>query len=128
VAGAGMAGTPGRAAKVLTALGTSGVNVRASAQGASERNISVVVEGRSATRALRAVHAGLYLSPHTLSIGVIGPGTVGRVLLDQLASQSERLRRQCQLDLRVRGVLGSQRMLLADPGLQLAKWRQHYEG
>ncbi len=45
-------------------------------------------------RALRAVHAGLYLSPHTLSIGVIGPGTVGRVLLDQLASQSERLRRE----------------------------------
>jgi len=126
VVGDGMAGTPGIAAKVFTALGTSGVNVRAIAQGASERNISVVVEGRSATRALRAVHAGLYLSPHTLSIGVIGPGTVGRVLLDQLASQSERLRRQCQLDLRVRGVLGSQRMLLADPGLALGEWRARY--
>jgi len=126
VVGDGMAGTPGIAAKVFTALGTSGVNVRAIAQGASERNISVVVEGRSATRALRAVHAGLYLSPHTLSIGVIGPGTVGRVLLDQLASQSERLRRECQLDLRVRGVLGSQRMLLADPGLALGEWRARY--
>jgi len=126
VVGDGMAGTPGIAAKVFTALGTSGVNVRAIAQGASERNISVAVEGRSATRALRAVHAGLYLSPHTLSIGVIGPGTVGRVLLDQLASQSERLRRQCQLDLRVRGVLGSQRMLLADPGLALGEWRARY--
>ena len=126
VVGDGMAGTPGIAAKVFTALGTSGVNVRAIAQGASERNISVVVEARSATRALRAVHAGLYLSPHTLSIGVIGPGTVGRVLLDQLASQSERLRRQCQLDLRVRGVLGSQRMLLADPGLALGEWRARY--
>src|SRR5439155_741334 len=126
VVGDAMAGTPGVAAKVFAALGTSGVNVRAIAQGASERNISVVVEGRSATRALRAVHAGLYLSPHTLSIGVIGPGTVGRVLLDQLASQSERLRRQCQLDLRVRGVLGSQRMLLADPGLALGEWRTRY--
>ena len=62
------------------------VNVRAIAQGASERNISVVVDGTQATRALRAVHASFYLSPHTLSIGVIGPGTVGRVLLDQLAS------------------------------------------
>ncbi len=57
-----------------------------------------------ATRALRAVHAGLYLSPHTISIGVIGPGTVGRVLLDQLASQSPRLREQFKLDLRVRGI------------------------
>ena len=103
-----MAGTPGVAAKVFAALGSSGVNVRAIAQGASERNISAVVDGRSATRALRAVHAGLYLSPHTLSIGVIGPGTVGRVLLDQLASQSERLRRQFNLDLRVRGLLSSQ--------------------
>src|SRR2546430_12961033 len=128
VVGDGMDGTPGVAAKVFAALGTSGVNVRAIAQGASERNISAVVEGRSATRALRAVHAGLYLSPHTLSIGVIGPGTVGRVLLDQLASQSERLRRQCQLDLRVRGVLGSQRVLRAEPGVALGEWRARHRG
>jgi aspartokinase/homoserine dehydrogenase 1 len=123
VVGDGMAGTPGVAAKVFAALGTSGVNVRAIAQGASERNISAVVDGRQATRALRAVHAGLYLSPHTLSIGIIGPGTVGRVLLDQLASQSERLRRQFNLDLRVRGLLSSQRMLLAEPGIALKDWR-----
>jgi aspartokinase/homoserine dehydrogenase 1 len=78
-------------------------------------------------RALRAVHAGLYLSPHTLSIGVIGPGTVGRVLLDQLASQSERLRQQFRLDLRVRGVLGSRRMLLADNDVAGRNWRAQYE-
>ena len=128
VVGDGMAGTPGIAAKVFTALGASGVNVRAIAQGASERNISAVVEGRAAVRALRAVHAGLYLSPHTLSIGVIGPGTVGRVLLDQLASQSERLRRQFRLDLRVRGITGSQRMLLAETNVATADWRAQYQG
>jgi aspartokinase/homoserine dehydrogenase 1 len=122
-----MAGTPGIAAKVFAALGATGVNVRAIAQGASERNISVVIEGRSATRALRAVHAGLYLSPHTISVGVIGPGTVGRVLLDQLASQSARLREQFKLDLRVRGVLGRQRMLLADSGAALGDWREQYK-
>ncbi len=127
VVGDGMAGTPGIAAKVFASLGTAGVNVRAIAQGASERNISVVVEGRNATRALRAVHAGLYLSPHTLSIGVIGPGAVGRVLLEQLASQSARLREQFKLDLRVRGLLTSQRMLLADPGVNLADWRAQFE-
>ena len=123
VVGDGMAGTPGVAAKVFTALGAAGVNVRAIAQGASERNISAVVEGRNATRALRAVHAGLYLSPHTLSIGIIGPGAVGSVLLEQLASQSERLRREFKLDLRVRGLLSSQRMLLGDPGIALKDWR-----
>lgn len=126
VVGDGMAGTPGIAAKVFAALGTAGVNVRAIAQGASERNISAVVEGRDATRALRAVHAGLYLSPHTLSIGLIGPGAVGRVLLEQLASQSERLRGQFKLDLRVRGILGSQRMLLAEPGVALPSWREAF--
>jgi bifunctional aspartokinase / homoserine dehydrogenase 1 len=127
VVGDGMAGTPGIAAKVFAALGATGVNVRAIAQGASERNISAVIEGRSATRALRAVHAGLYLSPHTISVGVIGPGTVGRVLLDQLASQSARLREQFKLDLRVRGVLGRQRMLLSDSGAALGDWREQYK-
>ena len=127
VVGDGMAGTPGVAAKVFNALGIAGVNVRAIAQGASERNISVVIEGRSATRALRAAHAGLYLSPHTISVGVIGPGTVGSVLLDQIASQSERLRGQCKLDLRVRGILGSKRMLLSETGIALPAWRDEYE-
>ena len=127
IVGDGMAGTPGVAAKVFSALGTSGVNVRAIAQGASERNISVVVEGRSATRALRAAHAGLYLSPHTLSVGIIGPGTVGEVLLEQIASQSERLREQFKIDLRVRGILGSKRMVLGDTGIALGTWREQYE-
>ena len=127
VVGDGMAGTPGISGKVFNALGTASVNVRAIAQGASERNISVVIDGRHVTRALRAVHAGLYLSPHTLSIGVIGPGSVGRVLLDQIASQSARLHDEVKLDLRVRGLLGTQRMLLADPGVPLNDWRAQYE-
>ena len=53
VVGDGMAGTPGVAAKVFGALGTAGVNVRAIAQGASERNISVVIDGKQTARALR---------------------------------------------------------------------------
>ncbi|HEY4211703.1 MAG TPA: bifunctional aspartate kinase/homoserine dehydrogenase I [Steroidobacteraceae bacterium] len=127
VVGDGMAGTPGISGTVFNALGTASVNVRAIAQGASERNISVVIDGRHATRALRAVHAGLYLSPHTLSIGLIGPGTVGRVLLDQIASQSERLHNQARLDLRVRGLLGTRQMLLSDAGVDLKSWKAQYE-
>lgn len=126
VVGDGMAGIPGIAAKVFNALGNAAVNVRAIAQGASERNISVVVPGRHATRALRAVHSSFYLSPHTISIGVIGPGTVGRVLLDQLAAQSEQLRRDFKLDLRVRGLLSSKKMLLSDKGIGLAGWAEAF--
>ncbi len=127
VVGDGMAGTPGVSAKVFNALGAAAVNVRAIAQGASERNISVVVDGKHATRALRATHASFYLSPNTLSIGVIGPGTVGRVLLDQLASQQARLSREFKLDLRIRGIMGSKRMLLSEHGVDLDHWREELE-
>ena len=127
VVGDGMAGTPGVSAKVFNALGAAAVNVRAIAQGASERNISVVVDGKQATRALRATHASFYLSPNTLSIGVIGPGTVGRVLLDQLASQQARLSREFKLDLRVRGIMSSRRMLLSDRGVELGRWKDEVE-
>jgi bifunctional aspartokinase / homoserine dehydrogenase 1 len=127
VVGDGMAGTPGVSGKVFSALGNVQINVRAIAQGASERNISVVVDGKQATRALRATHASFYLSPHTLSIGVIGPGTVGRVLLDQLASQRERLAREFKIDLRVRAILRSKQMLLADREVNLGHWREELE-
>src|SRR5688572_25532629 len=123
VVGDGMAGSHGVAAKVFGALGTAGVSVRAIAQGASERNISAVIDGRHSSRALRSVHSSFYLSPHTVSIGLIGPGTVGGVLLDQMASQVERLSRDLKLDLRVRGIMSSKRMHLANAEVPLAGWR-----
>ncbi|HUO96526.1 MAG TPA: bifunctional aspartate kinase/homoserine dehydrogenase I [Steroidobacteraceae bacterium] len=127
VVGDGMAGTHGIAAKVFGTLAAAGVNVRAIAQGASERNISVVIEAKHSTRALRAVHAGFYLSPHTLSIGIIGRGHVAGALLGQLASQLERLRGSARLDLRVRGILASRQMLLADGEIDPGHWREAFE-
>ena len=126
VVGDGMAGAHGVSAQVFSALGKAGVNVRAIAQGASERNISVVIDGRSSAKALRAVHSSFYLSAHTVSIGLIGPGLVGGALLDQLASQVERLRRDFKLDLRVRGIAGSKRMRLSQGAIDLAQWRDAY--
>jgi aspartokinase/homoserine dehydrogenase 1 len=126
VVGDGMAGAHGVAAQVFSALGKASVNVRAIAQGASERNISVVIDGRSSARALRAVHSAFYLSAHTVSIGLVGPGLVGGALLDQLASQVERLRRDFKLDLRVRGITGSRTMRLAAGAIDLGRWREEY--
>ena len=127
VVGDGMAGSHGVSAMVFGALGKAAVNIRAIAQGASERNISAVIDGRDATKALRAVHSSFYLSPHTLSIGLVGPGTVGSVLLDQLASQAARLKRDFNIDLRVRGIAGSKTMVLADREIDLGRWRQAME-
>jgi aspartokinase/homoserine dehydrogenase 1 len=123
VVGDGMAGTHGVAAKVFNSLGDAAISVRAIAQGASERNISVVVDGKGGAKALRAVHAAFYLSPNTLSIGLIGPGTVGRVLLAQIATQIERLR-ALNLDLRVRGIATSKRMLLEETAVDLERWEE----
>ena len=127
VVGDGMAGTPGIAAKFFGTLGRAGINIRAIAQGSSERNISAVVDTADATRALRAAHSGFYLSAKTISIGLIGPGSVGGTLLQQLHRQSERLRRDFNLDLRVRAIARSGTMLLGDRRIELEGWREEHE-
>jgi aspartokinase/homoserine dehydrogenase 1 len=124
VVGDGMAGSPGIAAKFFGNLGRAGINIRAIAQGSSERNISAVMDSADVTRALRAVHSSFYLSAKTLSIGVIGPGTVGGTLLDQIHSQAERLKSEFNLDLRVRAIARSKTMALGERRIELDNWRE----
>ncbi|HEV8692953.1 MAG TPA: bifunctional aspartate kinase/homoserine dehydrogenase I [Lysobacter sp.] len=115
--GDGMVGTPGVAARLFYGLAQARVNIRAIAQGASERNISVAIATSDAVRGLRAVHSAFWLSPQTLSVGVIGPGNVGRALLAQLAEAAPRY---CgakhgshgSLDLRLRAIANSRCMHL----------------
>ena len=118
-----MAGVPGTAARLFDALARAGVNIRAIAQGASERNISVAIASGDAARALRAAHAAFYLSPQTISVGVIGPGNVGAALLDQLDAAAARLKREAHLDLRVRALASSRRLCLDDRGIAPGEWR-----
>lgn len=117
----------GLAGKFMSALGRAGVNIRAIAQGSSERNITVVIPREEATRALRAVHSAFFLSNHTLSIGVIGTGWVGKTLLSQLQEASKLLEKELKLDLRVRGIANSSKMLLQDLEIDLAKWKEELE-
>lgn len=114
---------PGVAGKFFGALGKAGVSVRAIAQGSSERNISVVIDQKDAARALRAVHAAFYLSEQTLSLGVVGVGGVGGTFLAQLAAQEAELRAR-KIDIRIRALASSKRMVLDDSGLSLQNWQQ----
>ncbi|MEM6514056.1 MAG: bifunctional aspartate kinase/homoserine dehydrogenase I [Pseudomonadota bacterium] len=127
VVGDGMAGVPGVAARFFGTLGKAGINIRAIAQGSSERNISAVIDSEDATRALRAAHSGFYLSAKTISIGLIGPGTVGQAFLRQLERQQQRLLDDFNLDLRVRAIARSKNMLLGERRVELSSWQQRYD-
>jgi len=122
--GDGMAGMPGVAARLFASLGRARVNVRAIAQGASERNISVALAGVDAARALRAAHAGFWLSPQALSVGLIGPGNVGRALIEQIREAAPRLQRDTRLDLRVRAIAGSRQLWTDERGELSADWQR----
>jgi aspartokinase/homoserine dehydrogenase 1 len=126
VVGDGMAGTPGVAARFFGTLGRAGINIRAIAQGSSERNISAVVDSEEATKALRAAHSGFYLSAKTISIGLIGPGTVGAALLRQIEKQSDKLAQDFNLDLRIRAISRSKKMLLGDRRIDIANWEDNF--
>lgn len=123
--GDGMAGQPGVAARLFESLGRARVNILAIAQGSSERNISVAIGGADATKALRAAHAGFWLSPQTFSVGVIGPGNVGATLIDQLRAAQPQLLGKANLDLRLRAIASSRTMLLDERGIG-DDWRDRF--
>jgi aspartokinase/homoserine dehydrogenase 1 len=124
--GDGMAGQPGVAARLFESLGRARVNILAIAQGSSERNISVAIDSADATKALRAAHAGFWLSPQTFAVGVIGPGNVGATLIEQLRAAQPQLLGKANLDLRLRAIASSKRMLLDERSIG-ADWRARFE-
>jgi len=123
--GDGMVGHPGVAARLFGALARAQVNIRAIAQGSSERNISVAIDSNDASKALRAAHTGFWLSPQTFAIGVIGPGHVGAALLEQLRNARAALLEK-NLDLRLYAVASSRRMVLAQRGTLLNEWQERF--
>lgn len=123
--GDNMVAHPGVAGQFFSALGRAGVNIDAIAQGASERNISAVISAADASRALRAVHSAFYLSRHTIGVGVIGAGLIGKEFLKQLESELSSLKERFGIDVRVRAIMNSKKMLLDgrdERGLAPAQW------
>ncbi len=110
--GDNMVERPGVAGQFFSALGRAGVSINAIAQGASERNISAVIDGNQTSVALRAVHSAFYLSAQTIGVGIIGTGTIGRELLNQLGTEIPRLKERYGIDIRVRGIANSKQMIL----------------
>jgi len=122
-----MSGVPGISGTFFGALGKARVNVRAIAQGSSERNISAVIKEEDAKRALRALHSSFFLSNQTLSVGLFGPGNIGGTLLAQIASEAKRLNDEFGVDIRIRAIANSKKMLLDEQGIDLANWKKQLD-
>ena len=123
VVGDGMKGRPGVAGKVFGALGRHNINISAIAQGASERNISCVVDTGQQTRALNVIHQAFFEARKPLALIVIGVGNIGSALLRQLHQQRPYLLAH-GFDLKVIGVANSKRYVLSAHGISAARWRE----
>ena len=116
--GDGMSDTTGVAGRFFSALGESKINILAIAQGCSERNISCVVRGPEATRALRAVHAAFRLSHQSVRVGVVmsHESPLGCALLELLKKQREKIMMAFDIDVQVIAVSDEDRLLYTDNG------------
>jgi aspartokinase/homoserine dehydrogenase 1 len=127
VVGEGMKGRPGVAGKVFESLGRQNINISAIAQGASERNISCVIDASQQVRALNAIHQGFFETKKRLALAMIGVGNVGSAVLRQLAQQKSYLLSK-GFDVTVVGLANSTRFVADAGGIDLAGWREELRG
>ncbi|MBG9377425.1 bifunctional aspartate kinase/homoserine dehydrogenase I [Panacibacter sp. DH6] len=116
----------GIAGRMFDALGKNGVNIRAIAQGSSERNISAVIAGNDVKKAVNVLHEAFFETTYKqLNIFIIGAGNVGSKLIDQVKQQQPFLLEQLNLQVRVTGISNSKKMLFAENGnaIDLANWK-----
>ncbi len=113
----------GVAGKAFKLLGQNGVNIRAIAQGGTERNISMVVADKDTKKALNVLHDGFFLSKfrkvHLFNIGI---GTIGSTMLNQLIEQAEFLKNEYAIDIKLCGITNSRKMVINAKGIDLNDW------
>ena len=123
VVGEGMKGRPGVAGKVFDSLGRQNINISAIAQGASERNISCVIDESDEVRALNAIHQGFFETRKRLGLAMIGVGNVGSAVLRQLDQQRAYLLSK-GFDVTVVGLANSKRFVVDPAGIDLSAWKE----
>jgi aspartokinase/homoserine dehydrogenase 1 len=116
---------PGISGQMFSALGRNGINIRAIAQGSSERNISAVIAARDVKKALNVLHESFFESvKKQLNIFITGCGNVGSKLLGQIEKQQAWLEKNLNLQLRVVGLANSRKMVISEEAIDLANWKE----
>ena len=118
----------GLSGQMFSALGRNNVNVRAIAQGSSEKNISAVIKKADAKKALNTLHEQFFeTQTKQLNLFVTGVGNVGKRFLAQIKQQNEFLKKNLKLQVRVVGISNSKKMVFKSSGLDLSKWESLLE-
>lgn len=127
IVGDGMKNHTGISGKMFSALGRNGVNIRAIAQGASERNISAVIGTHDVKKAVNILHEDFFENANRqVNLFIAGLGNVGKKLIHQLQQQQELLLKN-RIQLKVVGMANSRKMCFNEEGINLAQWQQSLE-
>ncbi len=119
---------PGVSGKMFGALGRNGVNVRAIAQGSSERNISAVIAASDVRKAINVLHEEFFETSYKqLNLFITGTGNVGRRLIGQLLQQQAYLLENLRIQLRVIGLANSRNMVFSNEGIDLRHWQEQLQ-
>ncbi|TAG30695.1 MAG: bifunctional aspartate kinase/homoserine dehydrogenase I [Sphingobacteriia bacterium] len=124
VVGEQMKSHPGISGKMFGALGRNGINVRAIAQGSSEKNISAVLSAADVKKAINVLHEDFFETTYKqLNIFIAGAGNVGSKLIAQIQQQQQYLKETLRVQIQVVGIANSSKILLGDGGIDLANWK-----
>ncbi|HVE56827.1 MAG TPA: bifunctional aspartate kinase/homoserine dehydrogenase I [Pyrinomonadaceae bacterium] len=114
----------GISGKMFAALGGQGVNIRAIAQGSSERNISAIIESKDVRKAVNTLHEEFFSDgKRQINLFIVGVGTVGSKLLAQLEQQKDHISEQMNLNLRVVGLANSKKLVFDEEGIDLSNYK-----
>ena len=124
VVGEKMKDHQGISGKLFSSLGVNNINIRAIAQGASERNISIIIDKKNVTKAINTLHESFFEAQiKELNLFVTGVGNVGSKLLEQIEKQTNYLIENLRLKIRVIAISNSKKMVLEEEGLDLSNWK-----
>ncbi|WP_088324003.1 bifunctional aspartate kinase/homoserine dehydrogenase I [Polaribacter tangerinus] len=125
VVGESMKNHQGLSGQMFSALGRNNVNIRAIAQGSSEKNISAVIHKNNAKKALNTLHEQFFEEKtKQLNLFITGVGNVGEKFLAQIAQQKKYLKENLKLNIRVIGLSNSKKMVFDDDGISLKNWKE----
>ncbi|WP_179377014.1 bifunctional aspartate kinase/homoserine dehydrogenase I [Winogradskyella wichelsiae] len=118
----------GISGKMFSTLGKNNVNIRAIAQGASERNISAVIHKNDVKKALNSLHEQFFeIKTKQINLFITGVGNVGEKLIEQIKQQKAYVKEQFKINLRIAGLSNSRTMVVNDDGINLKNWKQELE-